>query len=70
MTNKQASEAAEAMIWTIAMYQKGYEAIKRENRNLDTYEVFKLTEIWWDGVMTMVGLQGQTPRNNDTMGLL
>lgn len=45
MTNKQANEAAEAMFWTIAMYQKGYEAIKRENRDLDTYEVFKLTEI-------------------------
>ena len=70
MTDKQANEAAEAMFWTIAMYQKGYEAIKRENQDLNKYEVFKLTEIWWDGVMTMVGLQGQTPRNNDTRGLL
>lgn len=67
MTNKQANEAAEAMFWTIAMYQKGYEAIKRENRDLDTYGVFKLTEIWWDGVMTMVGLQGQKPSNNDVL---
>lgn len=70
MTNKQANEAAEAMFWTISMYQKGYETIKRENPKLELREVFKLTEIWWDGVMTMMGLQGQTPRNNDTRGLL
>lgn len=67
MTNKQANEAAEAMFWTIAMYQKGYETIKRENRDLELKEVFKLTEIWWDGVMTMVGLQGQKPSNNDVL---
>lgn len=65
MTDKQANEAAEAMFWTISMYQKGYETIKKENPNLELR-----TEIWWDGVMTMVGLQGQTPRNNDTRGLL
>ena len=67
MTNRQAEEAAEAMFWTIAMFQKGYEAIRKENKGLDNDDIMALTSIWWDGVMTMVGVGQQS--KDDPSGL-
>lgn len=65
MTDKQASDAAEAMYWTIAMFQKGYETIRKENKGLDHGDILALTSIWWDGVMTMVGIGQQSEDDFD-----
>lgn len=67
MTDKQAKEVTEAMMMTIATFQKGYETILRENKGLEYDRVLQLTDIWWNGVMSMIGLGMQRNDEGDDL---
>ena len=58
MTDKQAKDATESILWTISAFQIGYKTIRKENPGIPNEDVIKLTEVWWGGVMAMIGYAG------------
>lgn len=57
----------EAMLLMLAQFQKGFETLRIENKDLDTEEVMALTSIWWDGMMKMIAITGKGSSEGDEL---
>ena len=48
------NEMNEFFLETVKIFNHGYQQIRKDNPELTVIQVSKLTEIWWNGVMTML----------------
>lgn len=53
ISEKDYKEATECVMWTLSLFQKGFETICTENSELSIEDKISLTGKWWQGQMML-----------------